>query len=128
MAIRDRFPVEEYLTDAILQFDERCAACRNPFGVGYFLSMGNRIVQNVPEHSHFGLTRAQGKRMNVSTEGNDYPMCLACQLILGNNKSDHWASLEEFGKYSREVQDARGYKILRRVDVEDEAIRLEVAV
>ncbi len=102
--------------EAIQASDEKCSACRNPFGIVYALFMGNRFVQNIPEHSHFGLTRAQGKRMNVATDGYDYPMCLACQLILGNNKSDHWESLPAFGEYSVQSQKERGYQVYQRRD------------
>jgi len=54
--------------------------------------------------------------MNVATDGCDYPMCVACQLILGNNKSDEWDSLADFGNYSANLQKERGYKVLRRRD------------
>lgn len=118
---------KKQMAEALVKNDFKCAACRNPFGLEYAIfrwETERGFEQIRPQHSHFWMTREQGKRMGVATDGFDHPMCKVCDKLLGNNKSDQWASLQEFGEYSHSVQIERQYKV-RKLRIDGESFIFE---
>lgn len=98
-----------------VQHDHATCGCGNPISRDYRLVMPveRREYQLLPEHSHCGMTRAEGKRLGVSTAKHDFPMCPGCQVLLGNVKGMTWPNVEAFFAFSKDEQPRRGWRVVK---------------